>query len=124
MKIYIFSFFLCCFRGGGKDVVTARQNKWGVRERGSAPLGVPHSQQVILTVNCLALCVRFVVLNKVLLAGLFSIKEVWYWEVQLWYLGSHFAFPWRSAKGRKQHLPCLGDGKTSVSASGYTLSSW
>lgn len=39
-----------------------------------------------------------------------------------WYLGSHFAFPWRSAKGRKQDLPYLSDWKTSVSVSCYTLS--
>lgn len=39
-----------------------------------------------------------------------------------WYLGSHFAFPWRSAKGRKQDLPYLSDWKTSVSVSRYTLS--
>lgn len=41
------------FDGGGRDVVTAGLDEWGVRDRGSVPLVVPHSSLVILTVNVL-----------------------------------------------------------------------
>lgn len=44
--------------------------------------------------QCLALCVRVVVLNTAVLPAL----GAWYWKYSE-VLGSHFAFPWKSAKG-------------------------
>lgn len=41
------------FWRGGRDIVTAQWNKWGVRDVGLWTSGVPHYYQAILTVDVL-----------------------------------------------------------------------
>lgn len=45
-----------CFSMGGRDVVTARWNKWGVRDRGRAPLGSPITSKWFWQLTSRSLC--------------------------------------------------------------------
>lgn len=79
--------------------------KGGVRAQVSVPLGSPSigksSGQLLSCTLWQTYC------TKRSGAGSRSVVP----ESTVWYLVSDFAFPWRSAKGQKQHLSCLGDGR-------------
>lgn len=87
---------------------------WG-REPLGSPIITKRSQQLMSCSLCQIYCTRH--------SGAGSFRECGTGST-VWYSVSHFAFPWTSAKGRKQYQPCLSDGKTPVSVCNYSLSSW
>lgn len=73
------------FRGGGRGVVTAWWNKWGVRDRGCAPLGSPIIIKWSGQFMSCSLCQIYCTKHKIVV-----LTVLWYWEAQCgtWVVGS------------------------------------